>query len=171
MLDLGSWDIVYSWGVLHHTGQLWEALDTACRLVPPKGRLFIAIYNDQGVVSTAWRVVKRIYNALPRFVRPAFVLVASLPIELRVLARCLVERRPGDYIDLWRAEGDYERGMSRWHDLVDWVGGYPFEVATAGEVIEFCRSRDFEVTRTRTVGRSNGCNEFVFEAAGARRGK
>ena len=43
---LGSWDIVYSWGVLHHTGAMWEALGNVAPLVKPSGLLFISIYND-----------------------------------------------------------------------------------------------------------------------------
>ena len=62
---LGSFDVVYSWGVLHHTGDMWSALGNAERLVAPGGRLFISIYNDQGLRSRIWRLVKLVYNALP----------------------------------------------------------------------------------------------------------
>src|SRR5262249_10592252 len=59
---LGQWDIVYSWGVLHHTGRMWEALGLVISRVKRPGLLFVSIYNDQGQVSSAWRLVKRFYN-------------------------------------------------------------------------------------------------------------
>jgi 2-polyprenyl-6-hydroxyphenyl methylase/3-demethylubiquinone-9 3-methyltransferase len=86
-----------------------------------------------------------------------------LPMELRAFAGRLVRGRPQDYFRLWRSGGDYERGMSHWHDLIDWVGGYPFEVATPDEVFRFCAARGLELRRLKTVGGDFGCNEFVFE--------
>ncbi len=75
--SLGSFDVVYSWGVLHHTGSMWQALENMIPLVCPSGRLFIAIYNDQGTASRRWLAVKKAYNALPGALRflitwPAF---------------------------------------------------------------------------------------------------
>jgi 2-polyprenyl-6-hydroxyphenyl methylase/3-demethylubiquinone-9 3-methyltransferase len=165
MASLGTWDFVYAWGVLHHTGGMWDAIAAACDRVTPGGKLFISIYNDQGGLSRAWWWVKRVYNALPRFLRPAYVVAVTLPMELRSLAGKTLRRRPRDYLATWRAEGGYDaRGMSRWRDLVDWVGGYPFEVARPADVVEFCRARGLELRRLETVGRSHGCNEFLFEA-------
>src|SRR5438105_11901475 len=66
---LGQFDAVYSWGVLHHTGAMWEALDNVAFLVAEGGRLCIAIYNDQGRQSRRWRRLKRSYNRLPSFLR------------------------------------------------------------------------------------------------------
>ena len=68
--SLGLFDIVYSWGVLHHTGAMWLAIDLAAGCVAPGGMLWIAIYNDQGVWSRVWRVIKRGYVALPRWLQP-----------------------------------------------------------------------------------------------------
>ena len=52
--------------------------------------------------------------------------------------------------------------MSPWHDVVDWVGGYPFEVARPEQVLDFCRGRGFELRKLKTCGGGHGCNEFVF---------
>ncbi|MGD0781386.1 MAG: class I SAM-dependent methyltransferase, partial [Candidatus Aminicenantales bacterium] len=35
-------DIVYSWGVLHHTGELWKAMDNSARLVKEGGVFYAA---------------------------------------------------------------------------------------------------------------------------------
>src|ERR1041384_7288521 len=76
---LGLFDVVYSWGVLHHTGAMWQALAHAALPVAPGGRLFIAIYNDVGWRSNLWRAIKRTYNALPPALRLPFVLLIIVP--------------------------------------------------------------------------------------------
>jgi 2-polyprenyl-3-methyl-5-hydroxy-6-metoxy-1,4-benzoquinol methylase len=162
MGSLGSWDVVYSWGVLHHTGDMWTAMANVCERVAPGGTLFISIYNHQGWPSRAWKRIKRLYNALPKPLRAPYAIIVMAPMELRSLVRQTLKFRPHEYFRLWRAEGEYERGMSRWHDLLDWVGGYPFEVATPEEVFDFCAERGFQLRALRTVGGSHGCNEFVF---------
>jgi 2-polyprenyl-3-methyl-5-hydroxy-6-metoxy-1,4-benzoquinol methylase len=161
MSALGTFDVVYSWGVLHHTGRMWDATDAACRLVAPGGKLYIALYNDLGTRSTRWRAIKRAYNKLPLFVRPALTAIVMLPQELKAFSRALIKGRPASYFDLWT--DDNQRGMNRWRDMVDWVGGYPYEVATPEAVFEFCRQRGFSLTNLRCGGVGLGCNEFVFE--------
>jgi 2-polyprenyl-6-hydroxyphenyl methylase/3-demethylubiquinone-9 3-methyltransferase len=162
MRSLGEFDVVYAWGVLHHTGALWPALGNATRAVAPGGRLFISIYNDQGVQSRAWMRVKRIYNVLPRFLRVPYAAAVTLPRELLAFTAWLAMLKPGVYIRTWTTY-QRSRGMSRWHDLIDWVGGYPFEVAKPEEVLEFCRRRGFNLLRLKTCGGGLGCNEYVFE--------
>jgi len=77
--SLGRFDVVYSWGVLHHTGDMWAALANVTRAVGAGGRLFIAIYNDQGARSSIWRAIKRLYNTLPEPARLPLVLAVSCP--------------------------------------------------------------------------------------------
>ena len=45
LAGLGHFDVVYSWGVLHHTGAMWRALENVAGSVARGGKLFIAIYN------------------------------------------------------------------------------------------------------------------------------
>ena len=155
---LGRWDVVYSWGVLHHTGQMWRAIDLVAGLVSPSGRLFIAIYNDQGPWSRFWTRVKRFYNrgALHRFA------ILSVFVPYWVLRGLVVDllrvKNPLRRYDEYRTA----RGMSLMHDWKDWLGGYPFEVATPEQVFEFCRARGFSLIKLKTVGGTVGCNEFVF---------
>lgn len=164
---LGRFDIVYSWGVLHHTGAMWKALKNVSLLVAPNGKLFIAIYNDQGGWSRRWKLIKRIYNKLPRFLQGVFAMMIMLPRELRYLLIAISRLQIGGYIKSW-TEYDQRslRGMSRWHDLVDWVGGYPFEVAKPEEIFDFFRDRGFNLLRLKTSGGGIACNEYVFEKFG-----
>jgi SAM-dependent methyltransferase len=157
--SLGQYDIVYSWGVLHHTGAMWPAITNASRTVRRGGRLFIAIYNDQGWVSSAWKIVKRTYNRLPRPLRflltwPSFALIKG-PALVR-------DTLKGSPLKSWR-NSFQTRGMSPWTDLVDWVGGYPFEVARREQVVDFLTARSFVLRKLKSCGRKLGCNEFVFE--------
>jgi len=147
---LGSFDIVYSWGVLHHTGDMWRALDLATIPVAANGVLFVALYNDQGWISRYWAAVKRLYNrnAALRLVMTA--VHAPYLVGVRIVVRTLY------------GKGRLPRGMSLWHDMRDWLGGWPFETAHPADVIAFCRARGFSLRRERNVGRRHGCNEFVF---------
>jgi 2-polyprenyl-6-hydroxyphenyl methylase/3-demethylubiquinone-9 3-methyltransferase len=164
MTSLGRHDIVYSWGVLHHTGDMWRALEEAGRAVAPRGTLFVAIYNDQGLASVCWRWVKRTYNALPSMLKVPYLLAFGAALELGAILMALVRLQPWRVVDRWTRYHNV-RGMSRWHDVVDWIGGYPFEVARPDRVIEFCRARGFELSRLKACGRRMGCNEFVFVRA------
>jgi 2-polyprenyl-6-hydroxyphenyl methylase/3-demethylubiquinone-9 3-methyltransferase len=156
--SLGEFQVVYSWGVLHHTGQMWAALANAAIPVAPGGKLFIAIYNDQGSASRRWTKVKRLYNGLPRPLRFLVVWPSFWVLNWRSVAKDFLRLRPFQTI---RNYGK-ERGMSFWRDLVDWVGGYPFEVARPEEIFDFYRARGFSLIRLRTCGGSLGCNEFVL---------
>jgi len=161
LLSLGTFDIVYSWGVLHHTGNMMQALENAALPVAPGGRLFISIYNDQGLRSRMWRTIKRTYNRLPEGMRTPYVVLVMAPQELMSAALALARLQPGRYARTW-TEYKRRRGMSRWHDLVDWVGGYPFEVATPELVFDFYRERGFSLVQLKTCGGSLGCNQFVL---------
>jgi 2-polyprenyl-6-hydroxyphenyl methylase/3-demethylubiquinone-9 3-methyltransferase len=160
--SLGPFDITYSWGVLHHTGSMWEALENVCRTVAVGGRLFIALYNDQGGPSGRWLMLKKFYNQVsPQFQR-LIVLELFVFWHLRSAAISIV-RRKNPLIELdWRRPSP-ERGMSQWYDTVDWVGGFPFEVAKPEQVFEFSVSRGFELRHLWTEGGGHGNNEFVFQ--------
>jgi 2-polyprenyl-6-hydroxyphenyl methylase/3-demethylubiquinone-9 3-methyltransferase len=158
--SLGKFDVVYAWGVLHHTGQMWRALELAALPVAPAGQLFIAIYNYQPLWTPLITVLKRTYVASPRPVRGllaggsmAFHAAGGLAKDLLRLRNPLARYRNYDRL----------RGMSWWHDQLDWVGGYPFETATPEAIIAFYRERGFELERVLPCRRgSSGCNQFVF---------
>ncbi len=157
LASLDRFDLVYSWGVLHHTGRLWEALAVLTDRVKPGGTLFIALYNDQGWVSEAWRRIKRIYCRCP-FLRPILLTASFFWLWGPRLLLDLLRGRP---FATWRGYAQH-RGMSPWTDLVDWVGGYPFETASPDAVVDFLAPRGFVLRRIRTVGGRLGNNQFVF---------
>ena len=162
---LGEFDVVYSWGVLHHTGDLRRALALVAARVRPGGLLFIAIYNDQGSASRRWLRIKRLYNALPRPAQPALVTAIGAWYETRYAAgRLLAGGNPLPFAS-W-AEKKRQRGMSAWHDWVDWVGGLPFEVARPEDVILPLRAAGFTLEGLATVGGGWGCNEYVLRRVG-----
>lgn len=163
--SLGHFDVVYSWGVMHHTGNMHKAFENVVASVAPQGKLFISIYNDQGLYSRGWTLVKRNYSRWP-ILRPfmvagfgSYFVFRDFLVDLLILNRNPFQR--------YRLKNS--RGMARWPDLLDWLGGYPFEVATSRHVSEFFSSRGFDLRRLNDVGRQIGCNEFVFVNGGKTR--
>ena len=150
LAGLGRFDVVYSWGVLHHTGDMWRALEYIQELVGEEGKLVVSIYNDQGWISKYWRFIKRQYNRDP--LTRGVIILAHIPYLMGV--RFVVR--------LVRGKLRLERGMSLWYDMLDWLGGYPFEVARPKDLIDLYQQAGFSVVRCHTCGRRHGCNEFVF---------
>lgn len=161
MEQLGRFDYVYSWGVLHHTGKMNAAIEATARRVDAGGWLAIAIYNDQGGGSRRWHAIKRGYHCLPVWLQPGYVTIVAGIYEMKfALARLAAGRNPLPFAD-WRAKKT-DRGMSVWHDWVDWIGGLPFEVATPEAIILPLRRRGFVLENLKTVGSGWGCNEYLF---------
>ena len=153
-MSLGTFDIVYSWGVLHHTGNMWTAIDNAATRVNQGGLFFIALYNRQGIKSERWLRVKRLYcsGIWGR------LLVTSVFVPmffLRALITSVVHKK-----NVF-SNHKTQRGMSIVHDWRDWLGGLPFEVASVEEVFHFLRDRGFELVNLKTTN-GLGNNELVF---------
>lgn len=158
-------DIVYSWGVLHHTGSMWTAIDQAADLVQPRGVLAIAIYNDverRFGGSAMWSRVKRFYNKAHPTIRRSmeFGYLSGL-----LLRRLVSGRNP---IRLYKEYDTDGRGMSLLHDVRDWLGGYPYEYATAGQVFRHVNGNHGMALTYLDTHDGHGCNEFVFERANTR---
>lgn len=160
--SLGKFDVVYSWGVLHHTGQMWQALENVSEPVSRGGKLFISIYNDVGWRTTIWRQIKKTYNRLPRTLKTPFILLILVPGQTKAVLQSILTLRLNEYIRSW-TQYSKNRGMSRWHDAVDWIGGYPYEVATTQELIEFYEAKGFKALQVKIPDYKLGCNELVFE--------
>jgi SAM-dependent methyltransferase len=163
MKTLGEFDLVYAWGSLHHTGDLWLAVENAAACVRDNGRFYLAIYNDQGGTSRRWLDVKKAYQKLPDPLRVVLVGACTIVLWWKDMVRDLLRGRP---FTTWFNYGK-ERGMSPWYDMVDWVGGYPFEVAKPEQVFDLLRARGFLLEGLKTCGGGSGCNEFMFRKRSA----
>lgn len=158
--EVDSADVVYSWGVLHHTGDMWPAIRNAAALVAPGGLFCIAIYNrvtGRLLDSARWRKIKQVYNRSPR---PIQRILESVYLGHWAAHQLKARQNPV------RAARQYQktRGMALTTDLVDWLGGYPYEYATVDEIVDFCeRELSFETLRVLpTSPRGTGNNQFVF---------
>jgi 2-polyprenyl-6-hydroxyphenyl methylase/3-demethylubiquinone-9 3-methyltransferase len=151
--SLGTFDIVVSWGVLHHTGSLWQAIDTAAGLVAPGGRLWIALYHRTRQSGRSLRI-KRMYAALPGAGKAVF---RGSYAAAKIAKNLVVRRR------LPALRGAYDaRGMNWWRDIEDWLGGLPYEVSSPGEVLERVRPNGFELLRLHDAIAEAGNDVYLF---------
>jgi 2-polyprenyl-3-methyl-5-hydroxy-6-metoxy-1,4-benzoquinol methylase len=157
--SLPKFDIVYSWGVLHHTGSMWQAIENALIPLSENGEIFIALYNDQGSTSQYWTRVKKLYNN--GVIGRAAVLSVFIPryVVLPFFKDLVLLTNPTKRYTEYKKH----RGMSRFHDFLDWWGGLPFEVASIEEVFHYFTKKGFRLKEVRTVNGGSGCNEFVFK--------
>lgn len=158
--SLGSYDVVYSWGVLHHTGDMWRAIQCAARLVKPGGQFAIAIYSASPF-DGFWKIEKRIYSRLPS---PAQWCIRALYVAAQFAGYLVKGRNPLTVVRNYNRQ----RGMNFSHDVHDWLGGYPYETAKAVELHDRVCAMGFrEVRSFRLPERLGilgvGCHEFVFE--------
>ncbi|HEX7287459.1 MAG TPA: class I SAM-dependent methyltransferase [Candidatus Angelobacter sp.] len=155
---LGTFDVVYAWGVLHHTGSLFQALENTCRRVAPGGKLFVAVYNDEGLRSRLWRAVKVRYCRSLAWRLPIVLGFGSYFSAKGLVKDLALLRNPFSRYRSYKTQ----RGMSYFTDLLDWLGGFPFEVAKPGDVIDACCARGFVLTKLKTPLQPKGNNEYVF---------
>jgi 2-polyprenyl-6-hydroxyphenyl methylase/3-demethylubiquinone-9 3-methyltransferase len=152
----GKADIVYSWGVLHHTGYMWQGVRNAAELVKPGGLFFLAIYNRvEGIFgSRTYSGLKRTYNrssiAGKKLIEYSFILFIILKMLITL-------KNPLSEIKKY----EKNRGMNFLTDIRDSLGGYPYEYASAEEVFRFCKQDGFVLENLKTVN-NLGLNEFLF---------
>jgi len=149
----GKFDIVYAWGVLHHTGAMWKSFDMVT--IPVAHTLMVAVYHDEGRKSRYWLTLKKLYSRSPLPIKKLLELVTFMLTWGKAFIF-----KPRKAMKNWSTYSR-KRGMSPWRDVVDWAGGYPCEFANAGEVFTFFHQRGFVLEALRTVN-GLGLNEFVF---------
>jgi 2-polyprenyl-6-hydroxyphenyl methylase/3-demethylubiquinone-9 3-methyltransferase len=149
--SLGTFDVVYAWGVLHHTGTMWQAIRNVASLVKPDNGIFVLAICNQHWTSFFWKQIKRLYNLSPYAVRWL----------LNYIFGALI------YIGVWvTTRGNplhKERGMDFWYDVIDWLGGYPYEYADRESVVRFVQPLGFQVELVVRPRVPTGCNEFVLK--------
>jgi len=156
---LPAWDIVYAWGVLHHTGAMWQAIGNVAKRVGPGGLLFLALYSANVASPSAefWLEVKRRYNATDALWRRR--------MEYWYLWRFGLGRNPLRLPYLLKQVYDKKkkRGMSYMTDVRDWLGGWPMEYADDQEVVDLLEQKHgFELAKIST---GEACTEFLFRKA------
>lgn len=144
-----GFQIVHSWGVLHHTGDMRTAIRYAAGLTRPGGNFVVAIYNRHWS-SGPWLVIKWFYVHSPTFVQRLLIGLLS----------------PVIFVAKWMVTGNdprrQSRGMAFHYNVVDWVGGYPYEYSSIDEVRALIEPLGFELLHTVSAEVPTGCNEFVF---------
>lgn len=159
--SLGEFDLVYSWGVLHHTGNMWKAIENIMSLTRMNGFFFIAIYNKQGWKSKFWWGIKFIYNKLPDWLKNIYALTTGYFFQLLNVFKYTLLLKPKIALAPLR-EYKKSRGMSLKHDIIDWIGGFPYEYATIQELNTFFGQHNFTVVK-EVKSQSLGCNQIVYK--------
>jgi 2-polyprenyl-3-methyl-5-hydroxy-6-metoxy-1,4-benzoquinol methylase len=146
--SLGKFDIVYAWGVLHHTGSQWRALKNLMHVCKSGTTLFLALYNDAGLQSKKWLNIKKRYQKIPRFLKMLYVFYIIFPGEFKNFVIFCLRGKPLSY---FKKIIDYKkhRGMNYFYDIIDWVGGYPYEVSTPEKVINFLKKNKFIIKKVK----------------------
>jgi 2-polyprenyl-3-methyl-5-hydroxy-6-metoxy-1,4-benzoquinol methylase len=157
---LGVFDIVYAWGVLHHTGEMRRAIRNAAALIAPDGALAIALYRKTALCRL-WTAEKRWYaKASPSAQRVArSIYVAAMRAAFLVKFRDFRQ-----YVDNYESV----RGMDYYHDVHDWMGGYPYESISPDELLSLAAELSLTCVRSNChapgVGLfGSGCDEYVLQ--------
>lgn len=149
--QLGKHEIVYSWGVLHHTGGMWQAINNACTRVREGGRFWIALYVKGPKYPQHLRQ-KQQYNR-------SSSLGKKLMVWKYIFDLMRERRRLGMNPFAWNIRDG--RGMDTYHDIIDWLGGLPYEVASREEVVEFCGERGLVPEKIKETP-EGGNNIYLF---------
>ena len=155
---LGKYDIIYSWGVLHHTGDMMKALNNIDLNLKNNGILYISIYNDQGLKSSFWKIIKKTYVKF-HLLRPILILAGYILFGTPKIIKLILNFVGFNFHKKYKKK----RGMSFHHDIIDWMGGYPFEVAKPELIIDFYIKKGYNLIKLKTSLGRLGCNEFLFQ--------
>ena len=151
LLGLGKFDVVYAWGVLHHTGAMWDAINNCIGLVAPGGTMWIALYV-KGPRYPKDVILKKKFNAASAFGK-------RIMIGQKILRKMASQVKHGKNPFAWNHS--VNRGMNVYYDIIDWLGGLPYETANEDEVVRFLRERGLVLERIK-VTREGDLNQYVF---------
>lgn len=158
---LGKWNFVYSWGVLHHTGSMWEAIANVQDLVEENGSFYLALYSKDADFQPSkefWLEIKQEY-------------VRSKPLTRTMMGwwyvwRFVMGEQFSNIFAFMKRAREYKkkRGMSIMRDIHDWIGGWPMEYAGDQETVDLLEEKyGFELVN---VDIGQACSEFLFKKTG-----
>jgi SAM-dependent methyltransferase len=150
MARLDTFDAVYAWGSLHHSGKMWEAITNTAGRVKTGGTFILAIYHRHWTSGT-WKGIKLVYNLSPKWLKPVWTAIFYPLIYLAKLA--ITRENPLKM----------HRGMDFYHDVIDWIGGYPYEYASIDEMKSFVEKLGFKMIRVFPAAVPTGNNQFIFK--------
>jgi hypothetical protein len=185
MRSLPQADIIYAYGVLHHTGDTWQALENSRIPLSPNGVFYVALYSHTNYYNLhvahghptpeQWLEIKQRYNR-------AGVLRRTV-MEWHYVSETYLWKKWEDFwwelrnspsqaiqriYDFGREVSVYQenRGMEFWTDVRDWLGGWPMEFVKESEVVQFAESRlGLELLEMIT---GEGNTEYVLQPGGAK---
>ncbi len=157
----GTFDIVYSWGVLHHTGSMEEAIAKASKMVSPKGLFALALYTKTPLCHF-WKKEKYLYTNAPKAIQ---FLMRCVWYSLFFLSQIVFRKNVIAYIRNYKSS----RGMSFSHDVHDWLGGFPYESMAPQDMRDLAKKlhlkphAEFLIKAPRLGLLGTGCDEYVFK--------
>lgn len=157
ILNLKKYDIVYSWGVLHHTGKMWDAIENSLKLVKENGLFYIAIYNKTQF-SNIWLKIKKIYNLNPK-IGKTLMDYGLFGVHYLIYPLFML-KNPFKELKNYQKN----RGMHPIIDIKDWLGGFPFEFARFEEIVNYINKvdRKFKLVKFKRFENSTN-NLFLFK--------
>lgn len=154
-----KFDLVYSWGVLHHTGDMWRSIDIASSLLKKNGVIFLALYQKTKLCKF-WELEKRFYVNSPKIIQK---IIRTLFKTLYISGLIVSKKNPKVFFQNYKEK----RGMEWHYDIHDWLGGYPYESIKRRDLEIFLNKKGFVIEnyfykKNKLFGLlGSHCDEFI----------
>jgi SAM-dependent methyltransferase len=160
-IDGRTFDLVYSWGVLHHTGDMMKGIDRSISYVKPGALIALALYRKT-LLCTFWRIEKFLYSKSPKILQSLFQKTYEFVFGLGI------KIKTGQSLRAYKLSYFQKRGMDFSRDVHDWLGGYPYESIDPRYLIQYMEQRGFTLLNSHISKKQigilgSGCDEFLFK--------